>query len=162
MAIAAGQIARAADIAPALSIGAVVRRGERNTNESGIDGTERGILRVDNIPIVAGRRYAVRCTPSRVLGGTDQYALRLRVNQTGQATASSTQLCYAQMPAGSHMTPAGEFTATVTGSSCSVLLSVQRITGTGTGTWWAEGTDGSQIMSIVDMGDDPGDTGIEL
>ncbi|MBX6750936.1 MAG: hypothetical protein IRY85_14900 [Micromonosporaceae bacterium] len=142
--------------------GRAVRRGERNSDFAPVDNTEKGILRVDGIPIVSGRRYAIMVSPTRVnsIVSGDIWAQRLRLNQTGTATTSSTTVAYAEMNNGRSITLYAEFTATTTGNACSVLLTAQRTSGSGAGTWHVDGT--TKTITIVDLGPALGNSGVVL
>ncbi|HSW66655.1 MAG TPA: hypothetical protein VLI54_05960 [Bacillota bacterium] len=142
--------------------GGIIARANRTTNKGSITGTEVGILRIDNMTLVNGRRYAVYCSPSRFDStvDTDITAMRLRLNQSGTATTSSTALIYAEEPDQRSMTCGTAFTATADTTNASLLLSGIRTLGSGTSTWLADA--GNFDMWVVDQGVDVGDTGVDL
>jgi hypothetical protein len=166
MAFAAGQILTAAleGTSGPLPQG-VLLRGDRTSNSSTTT-TEVGVLRVDSIPVVAGRLYRISTSPL-VLSSTANDIVRanIRISTSGAATTSSTVLDFVQQPVVNTsfpgaislvcLYPAGS-TATL-----SILLTVNRQSGSGNASILAGSTFPAGVW-IEDIGVDPGDTGVDI
>lgn len=166
MAIAAGGKLRPSDLGTGGSKPqGILRRGNRPTASSTTT-TEVGVLRIDGIPIVAGRAYPIDTGPLYLYSPvtSDVVAGRIRTSTSGAATTSSTVLGQPlSNVANSTSTSFPEsralsqvYVATVTGT-LSVLLTVGRTQGTGSVSIQV-GCD----MWIADGGIDPGDTGVDV
>jgi hypothetical protein len=146
----------------------VIARGQRITNSSTTSGTtELGVLRVDNIPVYAGRLYRISTGPIIIDGSVANDAVRavLRGDTTGVATTASPQMAIAQMVVPNISLPETlEIDvpyAPAADGTLSVLLSIVRQTGTGV--FQALGAATIPINLVVSgEGIDPGDTGVDL
>lgn len=143
--------------------GVCIARGSRTTDKSGIDGTERGILRVDSITIISGRRYWVTGKASRFspATSTDICRHRFRYSEAGAATTGSTALAYGEIEGSKSVTLDGGFTASTSSTTASVIFTGQRATGV-SATSWLGTDDGNWGFEVFDMGVDPGNTGVVL
>lgn len=146
----------------------VIARGNRTSNSTATSGTtEQGVLRVDSIPVYAGRLYRIWTGPIIIDGSVANDAVRmvLRGDTTGSATTSSTQLAIAQGVVSNIALPETfEIDipyVPVSDGTLSVLLSIVRQSGTGV--FQALGSSTIPINLVVsDQGLDPGDTGTDI
>lgn len=159
--------------AGALETGAqsVVARGRRITSSGTITTTETGVLRLDNIPVQAGKIYRISTSginmDTTVAG--DVAACRFRLafgvapgNLSSTSAAQIGQLRLAQDNAAqSNIAPGQAFYVATADGYISVLMSVVRMAGTGNIVVFASG---SEILDLTVEygGDDPGDTGVEI
>jgi hypothetical protein len=145
----------------------VIKRGRRTTSTGNITTTETGVLRVDDIPMYAGRLYKISTSNMNIDTSVDNDVVRagLRLSTSGAATITSTLIGYlretidsaAQSNAFSvtaFYTPGADVTA-------SVLLSFIRQAGSGNIILFGSATDICDLV-IEDMGLDPGDTGVVI
>ena len=146
----------------------VIARGNRDSNSSSTSGTtELGVLRVDSIPVYAGRLYRIWTGPIIIDGSVANDAVRviLRGDTTGSATTSSTQLAISQGVVPNIALPE-RFEidipyAPASDATLSVLLSIVRQSGTGV--FQALGASTIPINLVIsDEGLDPGDTGTDI
>ena len=143
----------------------IIARARRDTNTA-IVSAETGVLRLDGVPIRNGRVYRIY-TNQLVLDGDstgDVGRASIRVSTAGPATTSSTLLGVLQLTVPTPALPWGapmsvDYYPTADGT-LSVLLTISRLAGTGTGVRLlaSEGID----LTVEDMGLDPGNTGINL
>lgn len=146
----------------------VVARGRRTTTTGAITTTELGVLRVDNIPVVAGRLYKIAVGGVNMdasANANDIATCRIRVSTIGAATITSTQIGQIRNtiddPTTSNILAGNFWFPAAASGTLSVLLSCARITGTDNITVFCSGTD------ILDMvvsceGTDPGDSGVVI
>jgi len=145
----------------------VIKRGRRTTATGAITTTETGVLRIDNIPVVAGRLYRISTTNINMDGSVanDIGACRIRVSTAGAATTASTQIANIRQtiddPTNSNIVPENCFYVPGSSGTLSVLLSAVRVAGTGNVVVFCSGTD-ILDMVITDEGVDPGDTGVVI
>lgn len=144
----------------------IIARGQRTTSSSSTT-TEVGVLRIDGVPVVAGRSYKVWTSPLAVhsSAANDVVRARIRINAAGTATTSSTQLAITQdiVPNTAHPPAPGISGRYDPGSSgtLSVLLTVGRQTGTGNVDILSGA--GLEIELVVeDIGLAVGDTGVDI
>lgn len=157
------QRARASDING--EVLKLVRRGTRTANKNTIT-AEVGVLRVDSIPVRAGRAYAVMLTNFGVDGAaaTDVGLIRVRYDETGAAaTTASTQLSAVRMTVDSATEyPIVPFLATyypgASDRTLSLLMTAQATAGTINILPDSNGLD----LLILHLGLDPGDTGVDI
>lgn len=146
----------------------VVKRGSRPTDSTATS-TEIGVLRVDNIPILANYLYKIWTSPLFLIGtvAADVNGAILRVSSSGVATVASTLLCQTQMPVGSvtaHPPVAPSMVMPYSSGAdqtLSVILTSFRMAG-GTGTAKIGAAVGTIEVVIECLGLDPGDTGVDL
>lgn len=144
----------------------VVMRAQRTTSSSTTT-TEVGVLRLDGVPIVAGRSYRIWTSPLAVhsSAANDVVRARLRVSTSGTATTSSTQLAITQdiVPNTAHP-PAPSISSRydpTSSGTLSVLLTVGRQTGTGN----VDILSGSGLeieLVVEDVGLAVSDTGVDI
>jgi hypothetical protein len=145
----------------------IVRRGSRATDSTATS-AEIGVLRVDNIPILANYLYKIWTSPLFLIGSvtTDVNSVLLRTSSSGVATTASTQLCLAQDQTANTTHPPAISSLVMPYSSgsnqtLSVLLSVSRMAG-GSGTVKIGAAVGTIELVIECLGLDPGDSGVDL
>lgn len=163
MAITSGSKARPSDLgAGGAKPQGILARGNRTTSSSTTT-TEVGVLRVDNIPIVAGRAYPVWTCGLYLISSvaSDLPEAKVRYSTSGVATTASTILAKGEDQVTSGTQPVstiaqGVYVATVTGT-LSLILTVSRSAGTGSVSIF-----GTSELFISDAGVDPGDTGVDL
>jgi hypothetical protein len=148
----------------------VVKRGSRATDgpTAGATTGEAGVLRVDSIPILAGKLYKIWTSPMFLIGSvtTDVNAVTLRTSTSGSATTASTLLVQAQAQTANTSHPPiipSIVMPYASGSNVtlSVLLSVARMVG-GTGNVKIGSSVGTIELVIECVGNDSGDTGVDL
>ncbi len=151
----------------------IVARGRRSTVTGNITTTETGVLRLDNVPVRAGRAYLIT-TNNLNLDTTvsnDIAAARLRaVQATGTGTTASTSSTLAGQwrntiddSVYSNLGVAQAFWLPSSDGFLSVLLSAVRINGSGNIVMYANSVSGELIdMAVLDLGTDPGDTGVVI
>lgn len=146
--------------------GSLLGYGKRETNSTGTT-TEVGVLRLDNLHPVFGRRYLIHT--GTALGDStvanDVASSFLRIDTTGAAATTVSTLIQqcpdVQVNAASPVNLAVEVSRTpaAAGEVWSVLLSVVRVSGTGTVVMIAGATFPVELF-VEDLGPDPGDTGV--
>lgn len=146
----------------------VIRRGQRITNSSITSGTtELPVLRVDGIPVYAGRLYRIWTGPIIIDGSVANDAARMvvRGDTTGAATIASSQLAIAQGVVSNISLPETfeidiPYAPSADGT-LSLLLSIVRQSGTGVFQALAASTFPINLV-ISGEGLDPGDSGVDL
>lgn len=141
-------------------------RARRITTSSGSTSTTAvGVLRIDNIAVVAGRAITVRTIsihPTSTIT-TDTARVEIRFSTAGVATTASTVLVGAQIfelfgnsakIETTYIPPANQ--------TLSLLLCVARESGTGTVSLFSDATLRITEFKIYDDGTDPGDTGVDI
>jgi hypothetical protein len=160
-------MALAGDITYASDLGGVVARGRRTSATGNVTTTETGVLRLDGIPVRAGRAY--RISTSNINLDTsvanDIAAANLRISTSGAATTSSTQICQMRNTiddaANSNVLPMTAFYYPSGAGTLSVLLSIVRVSGTGNIILFASTVEILDLV-VTDEGTDPGNTGVVL
>lgn len=148
--------------------GAVIARGRRTTSSSGATTTPVGVLRLDSVPVVAGRIYTIHLSPlifsSTVASDLINADLRIALG----ATATNTTPGYTSLVEGARSGGGSQFTVgfevdypAATTGNLSILLTVVRAAGTGTVSLMAS-TSIPLSMWVKDAGLDPGNTGVAL
>lgn len=160
----------AGDIVPVTAIddkaGRIIAFGQRVTSKT-YTGTEVGVLRLDSVPLVAGRRYIFETSSlemSTVSGETGK--ANFRINTAGTATTSSTLLIGATGNANTAFSPTQGPTVRVSYSpgstgNVSLLLTLLRSGGSGNVTLTGSSTQPIE-MYVIDHGPDPGDSGVDI
>lgn len=157
---------RANALNTALSYGRVIARGRRESTSTAAS-AETEVLRVDGISLTSGKVYWITAG-SLLLDTTvanDVGRVRIRLSTSGAATTSSTQFASSNMTldnatdgnnvhVGNLYIPSGDETI-------SILVTTVRQSGTGNISIVASSTNPLDLF-VVDMGDDPGDTGVDL
>lgn len=149
----------------------ILGRAERTTTSAYTSGsTELPILRLDAVPIVSGRLYHVRVVNVHIDGSatsTDMARGYLRVSTAGAATVASTQLAASSLPVpdtngiASGTDVEGDYVAAATGT-LSVLFSIAKVTGGGVNFRTVGGAGFNLVLTVIDTGVDPGNTGTDL
>lgn len=150
-----------------LIAGQVIARGSRSTASTAAAGAQ-GVLRVDNIPLLAGRHYHIRTNSLTITSSVaaDRVGCRLSLNTAGIATTASTVWAQANSPAidstGSGVDANLDFNYTPgVNETASVLLWTTRLTGTGNASLLVTASV-TIDLEIIDHGVDPGDTGVDI
>lgn len=147
----------------------IVKRALRTTNSSTTT-SELGVLRLDDVPVLAGRLYKIWTSPLFVVGTvtTDVNGVTLRSNTSGVATTSSNLETQIQHQVANTSHPPIESSiimpfVSAVDVTLSVLLSVFRGSG-GTGNASLQTGGGIFPMHLVVecIGFDPGNTGVVL
>lgn len=149
----------------------VVARGRRTTPTGNITTTETGVLRVDNIPVFDSKGYRILTSNINLDASVanDIADARIRVVQAvtpgTAATIASTQICHMRTTiddiSQSNVLPVSGYYWPSADGYLSVLLSAQRITGTGNIVVFCSGTELLDLV-IEELGADPGDTGVVI
>jgi chitobiase/beta-hexosaminidase-like protein len=150
--------------------GTIIARGRRTSNSTA-SASEQGVLRLDDIPITNGRLYQIY-TSGLMLDSTvanDESRARIRYTTDGSTpTTSSTilpgsQADYRQADAGipEHVHIRTTY-APSSDQTLSLLLTTSRIAGTGNISIGADGTSNVCDLYVMDCGEDPGDTGVDI
>lgn len=154
------------DLSP-LPQGAIAR-GRRTTSTGNVTTTETGVLRIDSIPVYAGRLYAVRISNLNIDTSVDNDVGRgaVRISTSGSATTSSTLLGYTRNTidnaSQSNVHPVVLYYAPAADATLSVLLTLLRQAGTGNIIIFGSGSGDVIDMVVEDCGPDPGDTGVVI
>jgi hypothetical protein len=142
MVVFAGDVAFADETNDALKTGTVIARGRRTTNSTAA-ATEQSVLRLDNVSVLLGRVYWI---------GTGPLGLDTTV---ASATGAMVNASFAEsVDCGAFYVPSAD-------EVLSILLTTSRSTGTGNISLAASATAPIDLY-VVDMGTDPGDTGVDL
>lgn len=158
---AAGSVIYPSDVARVLA------RGRRISTTSELT-SETGFIRLDGIPVKAGRMYEITASNMNIDTSVDNSigAVRCRVETGGStATTSSTQIGQVRYTddsaATSNVLPLQVYYVPSSDTTLSVLLTVGLVTGTGTVKVYASSV---EIFDLVvrDLGADPGDTAVLL
>ena len=145
----------------------IIARGNRVTNSTGTT-TEVGVLRLDDIPMYAGRTYRIWTSPLWLdtSVANDVVAVNLRYTTDGSTPSTSSTI----MTAAEAVLPNASFPNSVgisidyspsTDTLFSVLLTVTRASGTGTVLITGSATNPIDVV-IEDIGLDPTDTGTDI
>lgn len=141
--------------------------GIRITNSSTTT-TEIGVLRIDDIPILSGHRYVIETNSVTMHSTVTTDCLRMNIRYTTDGstpTTSNTALCDAQLTVNNNSFPTTSMAkgSYVPGSNqtLSVLLTIQRITGTGNAQLIGSSTFPIELY-ISDLGPDTGDVGVDV
>lgn len=144
--------------------GTILRRAARS-DTAGVasNATDVGVLRLDNVPIVAGRLYRIVYVAHPGGPASAVSRTQLRTSMSGAATIASAALAASravQQVGSGAICLSTPYPAAVTGT-LSVILCHARDSGTGTPELFA---DGNRVTSlwVEDAGVDPGDTGVDL
>jgi hypothetical protein len=167
--LAAGAEPTAEELNQLFAAGTVIARGIRTTASSGVTAaTDSGVLRLDDVPMTAGRLYKVTHQWLPTSGTTTDVAeVQCRFDTTGaQATTSNAILqnsaVRVRCDANSDARGWSTFYVPVVDLSFSVLLCLKRVSGSGTVTLAVSGTTRYTAMWIEDCGVDPTDTGVPV
>lgn len=146
----------------------IVKRGRRTTSTGNVTTTETGVLRIDNIPVLAGRWYQISTGPLNMDGSVDNDIgkVQIRASQSGAATTASTLIGYMRQTidsaAQSNVVNLNAWYLAPSDGTLSVILTLIRQTGTGNIIIFCS-TSGDILDMVVQFaGNDPGDTGVVL
>jgi hypothetical protein len=149
----------------------IVKRGRRITSTGNITTTETGWLRLDNIPVLAGNVYQINTTNINVDTSVDNdiadVKLRVAYSATTGTLATITSTLVGHLRGTidsasiSNIIPMNMFYMATANGYISLILTLQRVAGTGNIIIFATGAD--FIDFVVQFGGpDPGDTGVVL
>lgn len=146
----------------------VIARADRSSSSAPTTGTELAVLRLDDVPLDPGRGYWIK-TSSLLLDSTvasDTGIARLRYTTNGSTPTTGSPLLTGLLlnvtdSAAQAGAPIARYYVPTGAETLSVLLSVQRLAGTGnlqltTAQGWPID------LLVEDAGDDPGDAGTDL
>ncbi len=146
----------------------VIARGNRQTTGGSNTGTETGVSRLDDIPLAGGRVYKISTGSVNFDTGVadDEIFCRFRVTTDGSTpTTSSTAIGGGRITADdathSPIVPIEAYYAPGSDETFSVLLTCQRVNGSGTVSLFSDSTLPIDLV-IEDLGEDPGDTGTDI
>lgn len=135
----------------------IIARGVRTTNFT-VTTTELGCQRLDGVALLGGHTYRISTSTLNWLPGLANQAVNvgIRINLTGSATTSSTEIGLATIEATSTLAPRQGVVATCdytpgSDQTASVLLSFIVIAGGGTGTIFGAST-GPICLYVEDCG----------
>jgi len=138
------------------------------TSNSSTTTTEVGVLRIDDIVTTAGHRYEIKVNAIALHSTVNGDVVRANIRYTTDGstpTTASTALTDAQLTVNNTTFPttniaSGSLVATL-GQVLSVLLSVQRISGSGNAQILGSATFPIELY-INDLGPDSGDVGVDI
>lgn len=147
--------------------GRCIGRGRRLSNSSSTT-TEIGVLELDDIPIKAGRLYKVETSSLLLVTSVanDTVVARLRTTTDGSTPGVASTLL-TQSAERIEVTGNGGYAhvvgtyAPAVDETLSVLLSVARVSGTGSVSMNFSSAVPIEVW-VMDMGEDPGDTGVDI
>lgn len=147
--------------------GQLLKRHRRTSASPSSAGSVVGVIRLDNIPVVPGYAYRIVC-PSLSLTSAagDNAQITMRVNTGGVATTGSTAIATDDrvIPSSSVFDAIdleGEYIASGSDALLSVILCIQRISGSGSLSMNGSATKPIDMKAYFD-GKDPGPTGVDL
>ncbi len=171
MSVNAGSKARASRYNTDILPGTVIARGRRSTNSSASTSTTLvPVLRLDDIPITAGRLYRISTAPLGMDSTVAADTIRAAITYTTDAstpTISSTILPGGLVQTGQASAANGEYPVINTtyapagDETLSLLLSVARQAGAGSVLLLGDTINIIEVL-VEDIGVDPGDTGTDL
>lgn len=156
----------------ALRSGRCVGRARRITNSNATSGTTfQTVLRLDDIPVFSGRQYGLLTTNFFLDGSVANDVAQAFVLYT--TDGSTPTIASAQFPGAYTQTVVpnisfGEARPIITSyipaadETLSLLLCIARGSGTGVITLQANGSGTICEMRLMDCGEDPGDTGVDV
>lgn len=146
----------------------VFARADRSSSSAPTTTTELGVLRLDDVPLLAGRGYWIRTSNLLLISTvtTDSVAARLRFTTAGSTPNTASPILSALLAdvtpsAGQLRTSMQRYYVPTGAETLSVLLTIQRAAGTGSvSIGFAQGL--PIDILVEDAGDDPGDGGTDL
>lgn len=156
----------------ALRAGRCIGRARRITDSTATSGTARtGVLELDDIPLVAGRLYHIVTTEWAIdtSVAADVGKVEMLYTTDGSTpTITSTQLpgaqCETVIPSASRAEYVRMSTSYVPSAdeTLSLLAVASRTSGTGVIVILGTGTTSVTEFRVIDLGEDPGDTGVDV
>jgi len=146
----------------------VIARARRTTSTAGVTTTETGVLRIDNIPMKAGRLYQISTGPINMDGSVDNDIgkVGIRLSTSGAATTASTLIGYMRQTtdsaAQSNVVNVNAWYLSPTDATVSIILTLVRQTGTGSFIIFCSASGDILDFVVQYAGVDPGDTGVVL
>lgn len=145
-----------------------IARARRTTATGNVTTTETGVLRLDSVPLIAGHQYEI-CTSDINMDtsvANDVGTVRFRIDVTGAAaTTTSTQIQQMRNTidnaTDSNVIPMQAFYHPASNETLSVLLTLQRASGTGNIIIFCSSVD-ILDMQVIDHGVAPSDTGVVI
>lgn len=153
----------------ALLPGTIIARGRRTTSDTA-SATEHGVLRLDDIPVQAGRLYEIvfHCQPNSTVN-TDNIGAHVRYTTDGSIPTTSSDFIPDSVNQGEldNSTSGGSYHGValytpLSDLDLSLLLCVRRVGGTGSVSLFADNGGQNTVMWVIDRGIDPGDTGTDI
>lgn len=145
----------------------LIAYGARTTSSTATT-TEQEVLRVDGVDLKSGKRYEFKTNTVQPVSSVanDYVAIKLRYATGGAtATSSSTALVVSQLritgASGNETSQAVATYAPASDEELSLILTVARVSGSGNVTITGASTNPIELM-VIDLGTDPGNTGVSL
>lgn len=170
----AGQVVTAAELETAILPGTVIKRARRDTNSSpSTSATLVPVLRLDGVALTAGRLYGIQTSQLALDANAANDVMRaeIRYDTTGSAaTIASARLPGSMAQALQANTSQSEDVtinttyAPASNQTVSFLLCLSHPVATGAtnATILADGDFNTIQILVIDLGLDPGDTGVDL
>jgi hypothetical protein len=168
MAFTAGEVVTADKLNRATE--KIIARGRRTTTSSNSTGTAVAILRLDDIAIRGGYLYAIRTNALALSTSVANNTIRAQIHYTTDGSTPTTSSSILpggvtqQVPESTTQSDNSSIMALYAPGSdetLSLLLSVNRSTGSGNGFIFADSTN-VMDMWVEQIGLDPGDSGVDL
>ncbi len=149
-------------------VGSAIARASRGSSSTAASGSQ-GVLRLDDVPLKAGRIYEITTSTVIVTSSVagDRVTARLTATLDGTTATTGSALYAIYNSAAIGAAGDGEsgvvsfFHAPTTDETLSVLLMTARLSGTGNARLIVGGNTSIDI-AVIDHGQDPGDTGIDI
>lgn len=147
-----------------------IARGRRLTTSSASTGAAVAVERLDGIQLRGGYLYEVRTNGLALDSSVNADIIRAEIRYTtdgSSADAADAVLPGAAIQQGqannaqSENAPVIGFYAPGSDEILSIVLCVRRIVGTGNATIFADANNSMDLL-VVNLGEDPGDTGVDL
>ncbi len=145
----------------------IIARGRRTTATGSVTTTETGVLRIDGIPVYAGRGYSIStsCLNLDTSVNNDIASIIIRMSTAGTATTASTGVTTMRTTiddaTNSNILPVNGYVYPSASGTMSVLLSIVRVAGTGNIVLFSSGAQFTDMV-VRDEGVMPADTGVIL
>lgn len=140
----------------------IARHVRTSTKATAGGGVEIGYMRLDGVALTSGHLYRIVARNLRwdSTVATDHCKFNIRINTAGTATTSSTAVARSEGDPDLCTVPAIEYyRVPASNETASILLSFLRTSGTGTVTIQAD--DSGVVLLVEDLGNDPGDSGVD-
>ncbi len=142
----------------------VIARHVRTSTKATAGGNvEIGYMRLDGVALTSGHLYRIVARNLRwdSTVATDHCKFNMHIDTAGTATTSSTSVARSEGDPDVNTVPAIEYyRVPATNETASILLGFQRTGGSGTVTIQAD--DSGVVLLVEDLGNDPGDSGVNV
>lgn len=143
----------------------IIARGRRTTATGSVTTTETGVIRLDSIPVYAGRGYTIytSCLNLDTSVNNDIASIIIRASTSGTATTASTGVTTMRTTiddaTNSNILPVTGLLFPSASGTLSVLLSIVRVAGTGNIVLFSSGAQFTDLI-VRDEGVVPADTAV--